>query len=84
MRTTGLQEIQEQERVTAAILGFRNQQRLPLSECSHMPRPTPVDLGGQRQLPARNSTSGPHDLLTISWEGAKNIHYYEIQQLVLG
>ena len=30
MRTTGLQEIQEQERVTAAILGSRNQQRLPL------------------------------------------------------
>ena len=52
--------------------------------CRHMPKPTLADLEGQRQLPARNSTSRPQDLPTISWEGTNSVHYYGIQQLVLG
>lgn len=84
MRTTGLQELQEQERVPASILDSNKCKDCLFQSCRHMPTSSLADLEGQRQLPARNSTSRPQDLPTISWEGTKRVHYYEIQQLVLG
>ena len=45
MRTTGLHELQEQKRVTAAILGSRNRQRLPLLYLQAYAKTHPCWLG---------------------------------------